>query len=332
MQRPARTRIRTRRARVSRNVRGNGFDADAGFTIVEVVVAVDAPRSSRSSPRPACSTTGTLVSGNTRQRVVAAQLATPAIEKVRGPAADPSRFTTAGPARPDRSRTQTVNGLKYTVTQDMQWVSQTVDHELVRQRRHRQQLDPPGHRIGHLAGRGRDDAGAVDHHARAAGRRVLRVDRLDRGQGARLGRAARCPDTQVSITGPTSTAQPTTAEGLRVLRVPHAGHVHRDGHRGHRCRRPGSARPEPDDVGDGRPDRVGAVQLRHRGDDHGHRLVGLDRHARDQHPDRRSRTPACSRTASSRTRPGTTTLTPLFPYPSGLHGVRRQLHRQQPAR
>ena len=67
---------------------------------------------------------------STRQRVVAAQLAASAIEKIRGPAADPARFTTQ--VVPGQTiTTQTVNGLQFTITQDMQWVGQSADHQRV---------------------------------------------------------------------------------------------------------------------------------------------------------------------------------------------------------
>ena len=122
MQRPARTRP-TRRARVSRYQRGDGFDADAGFTIIEVVVASTLLLFAFLGAAGLYEE-GTHVSGDTRQRVVAAQLASAAIEKIRGPAADPALFTsTVVPG--ETITTQTVNGLKFTVTQDEQWVNQT---------------------------------------------------------------------------------------------------------------------------------------------------------------------------------------------------------------
>src|ERR1700722_6232304 len=122
MQRPARTRFRTLRAQVSRSERGIGFDADAGFTIIEVVVASTLLLVAFLGAAGLFGE-GTHVSGDTRQRVVAAQLASAAIEKVRGPAADPALFTSEVVAGETIS-TQTVNGLKFTVTQDMQWVNQ----------------------------------------------------------------------------------------------------------------------------------------------------------------------------------------------------------------
>jgi Tfp pilus assembly protein PilV len=123
MQRPARTRFRTRRAQVSRNERGVGFDAEAGFTIIEVVVASSLLLVAFLGAAGLFEE-GTHVSGDTRQRVVAAQLASAAIEKVRGPAADPALFTSVV-APGETVSTQTVNGLKFTVTQDEQWVNQT---------------------------------------------------------------------------------------------------------------------------------------------------------------------------------------------------------------
>jgi Tfp pilus assembly protein PilV len=123
MQRPSRTRLSTRRARVSRYERGNGFDADAGFTIVEVVVASTLLLIAFLAAAGLFEE-GTRVSGDTRQRVVAAQIASAAIEKLRGPAGDPVRFTSeVVPGL--TTTTQTVNGLKFTLTQEMQWVSQS---------------------------------------------------------------------------------------------------------------------------------------------------------------------------------------------------------------
>jgi Tfp pilus assembly protein PilV len=123
MQRPARTRLCTLRARVSRYERGRGFDADAGFTIIEVVVASTLLVVAFLGAAGLFEE-GTHVSGDTRMRVVAAQLASAAIEKIRGPAADPALFTSSV-APGELITTQTVNGLKFTVTQDEQWVNQT---------------------------------------------------------------------------------------------------------------------------------------------------------------------------------------------------------------
>src|SRR4249919_4032050 len=117
MQRPARP--RKRRALVSRFARGDGFDAEAGFTIVEVVVASTLLLVAFLAAAGLYAS-GTRVSGDTRMRVIAAQLASSAIESVRGPAADPSKFTTAV-APGTTVTTKTINGLKFTITEEMQW-------------------------------------------------------------------------------------------------------------------------------------------------------------------------------------------------------------------
>jgi hypothetical protein len=104
-------------------LRGDGFDAEAGFTIVEVVVASTLLLVAFMAAAGLYAS-GTRVSGDTRMRVVAAQLASSAIEAVRGPAADPSKFTTS--IVPGTViTTKTINGLKFTITQEMQWVSQS---------------------------------------------------------------------------------------------------------------------------------------------------------------------------------------------------------------
>jgi Tfp pilus assembly protein PilV len=98
-------------------------DTDAGFTIIEVVVASTLLLVAFLAAA-ALFVSGTRVSGDTRMRVVAAQLASSAIESIRGPAADPSKFTTT--VQPGTTvTTKTVNGLKFTITQEMQWVAQS---------------------------------------------------------------------------------------------------------------------------------------------------------------------------------------------------------------
>jgi Tfp pilus assembly protein PilV len=110
-----------RRPRVSRATRGAG--SDAGFTIIEVVVASTLLVVSFLAAALLFEST-TRISGDTRMRVIAAQIASSAIEKVRGPAADPARFTSS--IIPGTTVTsQTVNGLKFTLTQEMQWVAQS---------------------------------------------------------------------------------------------------------------------------------------------------------------------------------------------------------------
>jgi Tfp pilus assembly protein PilV len=66
-----------------------------------------------------------VVSGNTRNRVVAANLATQAMEAVRGMAADPAQFTSIPQGQTVfAGSTQNVNGIQFTVTQNVQFVAQ----------------------------------------------------------------------------------------------------------------------------------------------------------------------------------------------------------------
>ena len=57
--------------------------------------------------------------------------------------------------------------------------------------------------------------------------------------------------------------QQTTAEGCAFFAFLRRGTYTVTRHRGHRCRRPGGRRAGQTDVGDGRPDRVAAVPVRH---------------------------------------------------------------------
>src|SRR6185437_16820771 len=210
MPRPARTRFATRRARVSRNMRGDGFDAEGGFTIVEVVVAATLLLVAFVAAAGLFES-GTRVSGDTRQRVIAAQLASSAIEKVRGPAADPARFTTQ--VVPGQTvTTQLVNGLKFTITQDMQWVSQSSTTSA---------CDSGGTGSNSILqvsesvtwpGAG---ATAPVQSTTALSPPAGAYSAATGSIGAKLLHAAGLPvqGAQVSITGPTPTAQATTAEG-----------------------------------------------------------------------------------------------------------------------
>lgn len=93
-----------------------------GFTVIEVVVAITllvvVLLSAALLFENAVS-----VSGNTRNRVVAANLATQAMENVRGLAADPTKFITIPQGQ--TVTPQTVGGLTYTVTQNVQFVGQS---------------------------------------------------------------------------------------------------------------------------------------------------------------------------------------------------------------
>src|SRR4051812_1923589 len=206
MQRPA----PARRVRPSRNVRGDGFDAESGFTIVEVVVASTLLLIAFISAAKLFES-GTRVSGDTRQRVIAAQLASSAIEKVRGPAADPARFTTS--VVPGQTvTTQLVNGLKFTITQEMQWVAQssttsacdsggTGSNSILQVS---ESVTWPG--AGATA-----PVQATTVLSPPAGAYSAATGSI----GAKLLNAAGLPvaGAQVSITGPTSLAQNTTDEG-----------------------------------------------------------------------------------------------------------------------
>jgi Tfp pilus assembly protein PilV len=69
---------------------------------------------------------GMKVSGDTRQRVVAAHLATQQLEAVRGPAADPAKFKSVVSDHAGQEIFDvTVNGIDFRITQDIQFVSQT---------------------------------------------------------------------------------------------------------------------------------------------------------------------------------------------------------------
>ena len=187
-----------------------GFGPDAGFTIVEVVVASTLLLVSFLAAA-ALFEAGTGVSADTRLRVVAAQLAASAIEKVRGPAADPSRFTTS--VIPGTTVTsQTVNGLKFTLTQEMQWVAQSAttsacDSGGIGSNGILQVTESvtwtgagataPVKSVTTLA----PPSGAYSAATGSIGAKVLNAAGLP------------VPNTQVSIAGPVSQGQATTAEG-----------------------------------------------------------------------------------------------------------------------
>ena len=214
-------------------MRGNGFDADAGFTIVEVVVASTLLLVAFLAAAGLFEA-GTRVSGDTRQRVIAAQLASSAIEKVRGPAADPARFTTS--VVPGQTvTTQTVNGLKFTITQEMQWVGQSSTTSA---------CDSGGVGSNSILqvsesvtwpGAGATAPVQVDDRAVTAGRRVLGRDRIDRRQAAQRRRPPGERRAGVDHRADVARAEHDRRR-LRVLRVPHAGRVHGVGHGRHRRR------------------------------------------------------------------------------------------------
>jgi Tfp pilus assembly protein PilV len=92
-----------------------------GFSVMEVVVAatilVIAVVGSA-----ALFANAVQVSGNTRNRVVAQHLATKKMEQIRGTAADPLKFPTI--AEGQTVSTEVVEGITFTVKEDVQWVGQ----------------------------------------------------------------------------------------------------------------------------------------------------------------------------------------------------------------
>lgn len=98
--------------------------SEDAFTIIEVLMAVTILMVALLAA--AAMFEGSLrVSGDTRNRVVAANLATQALEQIRGPAADPTKFTgIMDTYLGNTSSTQVVNGVTYTISQDIQWVGQ----------------------------------------------------------------------------------------------------------------------------------------------------------------------------------------------------------------
>ncbi len=95
--------------------------ADSGFTVVEVLVALTILVIALVGSALLFEN-GILVSGNTRARVVAAQLATQQLEVLRGTAADPTKWPSI--VQGQSLFPQTVNGSQFVVTQDVQFVSQ----------------------------------------------------------------------------------------------------------------------------------------------------------------------------------------------------------------
>ena len=315
--------------------RGDGFDADDGFTIIEVVVAITlllvaflAAAGSVRATALACRATPASASSPRSSR--------------RGdregprPGRRPVAVHDDGRARSDRRHApQTVNGLKFTVTQDMQWVEPGSTTSAVRQRRCRQQLDPPGVRVGDLAGHGRDRSrcGRSPTLSPPVGAYSAATGSIG-GQGARRRPACPSPNINVQITGPTTAdadrPPPKAARSSRYL-PPGAYTVTVIAGTGVGDQE--LLDPEPDRLGDRRPDRVAARSTTTPRRRSRHRLVGArPRRPATGHPDRRREHRPAAVRASTRTRPAPTSLDAAVPVPERLHGVRRQLHRQQPAR
>ena len=129
-----------------------------GFTIIEVVVAITVLVVALLGAALLFEN-AIIVSGNTRNRVVAANLATQQIENVRGHRGRPDEVhdDPAGPdaSRPRRSTACSSRSPRRAVRRP------ELDAELVRQPRLEQRPDHAGDRDGHVAGHGRHEAGEV---------------------------------------------------------------------------------------------------------------------------------------------------------------------------
>jgi hypothetical protein len=95
---------------------------DSGFSVIEFVVAMSLLVVSILGAARMLEA-GMRVSGDSRERVVATNLATQALEQIRGTAADPTKFATSIVVG-QTSTTQTVDGIRYTITNDVEWVGQ----------------------------------------------------------------------------------------------------------------------------------------------------------------------------------------------------------------
>jgi len=180
-----------------------------GFTVIEVVAAVTVLMIALLGAALLFEN-GIIVSGNTRNRVVAAQLASQAMETIRGTAADPTKFTSITEGQ--TVWTQTVNGVKYTITQDAQFTAQGSQQST---------CDAPGNASGYIlavnekviwsgmAGtqpvqQTTDLAAPVGAYNASSGSIAVKV--FDSN-------GALNPNINIQISGPATQTQQTTAEG-----------------------------------------------------------------------------------------------------------------------
>jgi len=193
-----------------------------GFTIVEVVVAITVLVVAMLGAALLFEN-AIVVSGNTRNRVVAANLATQQMESVRGLAADPTKFTTipqgqtvfSGPG-------QVVNGVQYTVTQNVQFVGQSSSTST---------CDSPGSTTGQIM----QVNELVTWPGMAGTKTVKEVTTLAPPVGAYSASsgsiAAKVFDStgavsgniNIQVTGPTTVTQQTTSEGCSYFAFLPAG-------------------------------------------------------------------------------------------------------------
>ncbi|MCU1467258.1 MAG: hypothetical protein JWM72_3186 [Actinomycetia bacterium] len=191
---------------------GHGINDRDGFTIIEVVVAmtilVVALLGSALLFENAI-----VVSGNTRNRVVAANLATAAMEDVRGMAADPLQFGSIPQGQTVITSGQLVNGIQYTVTQDISLVGQDSSTSSCD--------SPPGPNTGQVLKVNE----SVTWPSMGGTKPVVQVSTLAPPVGAyspstgSIGvkvvdsTGANAQNINVQVAGPTTRTQQTTAEG-----------------------------------------------------------------------------------------------------------------------
>lgn len=183
-----------------------------GFTVLEVIVAMTVLMVSLLGAALLFENT-IVVSGNTRNRVVAANLATEAMEQVRSSAADPQTFTSITQGQKVfAGAAQKVNGLQYTVTQNVQFVGQNSAQS---------SCDSPGSNTGQIM----QVQELVTWASMGGTKPVQAVTLLSPPVGAYSASSgsiaakvtnstgAVSPNIDVQISGPSSQTQQTTSQG-----------------------------------------------------------------------------------------------------------------------
>ncbi len=183
-----------------------------GFTIIEVVVAITILMVSLMGAALLFENS-IIISGNTRNRVVATNLATESMEQVRGWAADPTKFVNIPQGQTVfAGAPQLVNGIQYTVTQNVQFVGQNSTQS---------SCDSPGSNTGQIM----QVEELVTWPAMGGTKTVSEVTMLAPPVGAYSASsgsiAAKVTDStgapaqniNVRVAGPTTQTQQTTSEG-----------------------------------------------------------------------------------------------------------------------
>ncbi len=183
-----------------------------GFTIVEVLVAITVLVIAMVGAALLFEN-AIVTSGNTRNRVVAANLATQQMENVRGMAADPTQFTSIPQGQTVFAGTsQKVNGIQFTVTQNAAFVGQTSSTST---------CDTPGGTTGQIL----QVNEIVTWPGMAGTKPVMQVTTLAPPVGAYSASSgsiaakvfdstgAVAQNVSVQVVGPTTLTQQTTTEG-----------------------------------------------------------------------------------------------------------------------